>query len=1221
MENKSFFVSQDAPYYIYAYGYSQKSGGIRALYSLCHALNVSGYEAYIVGVDKPIYHLRAPLLSKGDFLRHQKSTRAPIVIYPEVVDGNPLELPHVVRWLLNNPGVVGGPDSFSETDYIVPYSEDYMPEGEDLDVLTVPVEDMSIFHNEDNPFDDAREGTCYYANKYLAKGGELTDHVNDSKSLCQNVELTRQELADILRRSELLYSYETSALISEARLCGCPVVMIPEEYSKENYTFHLSSNGLAQSTDPDAIAEAKKSLPLFKKDVEDYIENGWLTVERFAKQSQQTFLQREQQLNLQGWGQKLEEQLSVSQGAIELDINELRRQKNEHWLKGNTLSEARAAHMAERMMTVWHSQPTFHCLIAVNATEFNLLSDTLESLERQLYQSWGLTILSYEPMPDVFADAPENIEWVQVDIDINEAIDTCISEAGLDWLVYLSPGDKLEPHALLTFAESINFNPNSQLIYCDEIVDEKEHDILFKPAFNHELLYSQSYLGTAIAVSRVAFEALEGFTSFAFVQNTDMAFKVIEHYGEDAIGHIPQVLWTSHPHKVDRTLKKFNEIAIRKGHLSRLELEFDDVINMGHDTFQITYPLADEPMVSIVIAVKNHPSYLSETLESLHQITKYDNYEIILVDQCSDLEDMPYLFEYVQGILGEKLKQFRFEESNYAAAINFGVSKAQGEYIVVVSPALTTVNQDWLTHLVSHNARPDIAVVGLKLVNISNEVEHAGTLLGLCDDFAGVFKGEPLTDHGYMKRLISMQEYPAVSGLCFMTSKYDFDAVAGFDENELADTKHLVEDYCLKQWARGKKVIWSPYATMCYHPEVGFTDTDPLGNDYREGADVENHVLQRWQYQYQQGFAFNANLSLTDKRLMPESSMVADVNPLIKSKLRVMVYPFDNQGVGHYRVRSPLYTLAKEGHIEIIEMPNYHHKFVKTYLPSLFELNRWQPDVIYTHQMLTDEHYDFMNMVKTYTNIRIMLGIDDLVSNLTSKSALRRGFAKDMRSRLRRSLSVCDRFVVSTQPLLDIYHDFHSDIQVVPNSLQDDLWLTVEKKMVPRDSGKPRVGWVGGCSHDGDLAYMIDVVKETADEVDWVFMGMCPDEIRDDIKEFHEGVALNLYPQKVAELDLDLAVAPLEPHPFNECKSNLRLLEYGIMGWPVICSKLAPYIENNPPVTYADVEDKAQWVDAIRKAIADPEALKAKGNALNEWVKQNYLLSNNLHKWLSVLEP
>ena len=46
------------------------------------------------------------------------------------------------------------------------------------------------------------------------------------------------------------------------------------------------------------------------------------------------------------------------------------------------------------------------------------------------------------------------------------------------------------------------------------------------------------------------------------------------------------------------------------------------------------------------------------------------------------------------------------------------------------------------------------------------------------------------------------------------------------------------------------------------------------------------------------------------------------------------------------------------------------------------------------------------------------------------------------------------------------------------------------------------------------------------------------------------GVPIERYPRALAALDLDLALAPVEQNLFNECKSNLRLLEYGACGFP-----------------------------------------------------------------------
>lgn len=69
-------------------------------------------------------------------------------------------------------------------------------------------------------------------------------------------------------------------------------------------------------------------------------------------------------------------------------------------------------------------------------------------------------------------------------------------------------------------------------------------------------------------------------------------------------------------------------------------------------------------------------------------------------------------------------------------------------------------------------------------------------------------------------------------------------------------------------------------------------------------------------------------------------------------------------------------------------------------------------------------------------------------------------------------------------------------------------------------------------------------------------MGMKPEGVA---CEFHLPVPFEHYPQKLSELDLDLALVPLEQNLFNECKSNLRLLELGSCGFPIICTDIEPY--------------------------------------------------------------
>ena len=80
-----------------------------------------------------------------------------------------------------------------------------------------------------------------------------------------------------------------------------------------------------------------------------------------------------------------------------------------------------------------------------------------------------------------------------------------------------------------------------------------------------------------------------------------------------------------------------------------------------------------------------------------------------------------------------------------------------------------------------------------------------------------------------------------------------------------------------------------------------------------------------------------------------------------------------------------------------------------------------------------------------------------------------------------------------------------------------------------------RVGWAGAQQHAGDLRFVHEIVKSTHREIDWVFFGMLPNEIRPYIAEFHDYVHdFSAYPTELASLDLDLAIAPLEIQPrFN----------------------------------------------------------------------------------------
>ncbi|QKS82333.1 hypothetical protein [Pseudomonas bijieensis] len=112
--------------------------------------------------------------------------------------------------------------------------------------------------------------------------------------------------------------------------------------------------------------------------------------------------------------------------------------------------------------------------------------------------------------------------------------------------------------------------------------------------------------------------------------------------------------------------------------------------------------------------------------------------------------------------------------------------------------------------------------------------------------------------------------------------------------------------------------------------------------------------------------------------------------------------------------------------------------------------------------------------------------------------------------------------------------------------------------------------------------------------------------LRSFIREYHDAVAIDEYPAKLASLDLDLALAPLEDNLFNRCKGNIRLLEFGACGVPVICSDIEAYRGDLPAKR---VENRFEaWVGAIRAHIQDLDAAAALGDVLQARVRQDWML-------------
>jgi hypothetical protein len=359
--------------------------------------------------------------------------------------------------------------------------------------------------------------------------------------------------------------------------------------------------------------------------------------------------------------------------------------------------------------------------------------------------------------------------------------------------------------------------------------------------------------------------------------------------------------------------------------------------------------------------------------------------------------------------------------------------------------------------------------------------------------------------------------------------------------------------------------------------------------------------------------AYNPNLTLTGERFSVDDSFAPPWTSHRHTMSRVIGFGAGSIGSWKFRVEQPMNSMHREQVANSLVLP------FNTGLapwPSMAELERLQVDTLLMHNTMHDVYMDTMESYKRVNGAFIVFGQDDLMFALPPKNPFSKTGYKDAKKRLRRCLGIADRVVVTTEPLAEELRSMADDVQVMPNYLDEAIWgdLTSERGI----SEKPRVGWAGAQQHLGDLELLEEVVRETSHEVDWVFFGMCPEFLHPYVKEIHNPVSFAEYPEKLATLNLDLAVAPLEYNRFNNSKSNLRILEYGALGWPVIASDIAPYQDG--PVCRVPNQARA-WIKAIRARIHDLDATRAEGDALLAWVRENWWLQQHLNDWLAVLDP
>ncbi len=842
------------------------------------------------------------------------------------------------------------------------------------------------------------------------------------------------------------------------------------------------------------------------------------------------------------------------------------------------------------------------------------------SLLAQGDSHWRLTVLAAGPATvEVVADP--RIEWCIVGEPSLHAFSAGLPRNPKNWVGLFDAGDRLHPEAVGLCRRFLVEHPRATLLYSDEDTLEASGQRVnpnYKPDFNLELLRSIPYLGGLMLVRRDILRDLGWDDRYPGAEDYDLALRVWESAGGDTLVHLPDVLY--HRDAQSRRSEVSIEAMVAAAraalgvHLGRTATGATVQDGPFPASFRVRYPLPRTPSVSILIPTRNEVEQLQRCLETLLGATDYPDLEVIVLDNDSR---EPEARQYLDGLIAAereldgKLRVLPCPGSfNFGAMINRGAVAARGDYLLLLHNDTAALHPDWLREMMARALQPGIGAVGARLLFADGRVQHAGVVLGIGDakptDYP--FRGLAADAPGYFGRARLAQDYTAVTAACLLVSQADYAAVGGMDEANLAVAYNDV-DLCLKLRRRGRRVVYTPYATLLHEgsesrrSQVEAVSAARCQARFREESAV---MRSRWLPRIAADPAYNPNLSLRGRGFAPEAALPAPRYLARVAAPRILCHPADRQGCGEYRVLAPARALATAGLAEAqtsFELPL-----------NAVEIERVRPQAVLLQRQFKAHQIETIRCYRRTGRVFLAYELDDLISNLPLTSTHRSAIPGDIMRRLRDAVGLCDRLVVATEPLAEAYGHLAPEVIVRPNYLPRAIWGAFDPP-APIAARRPRVGWAGGIGHAGDLALIAGVVEALAAEVDWVFFGMCPESLRRYVKELHPAVPLGAYPRALQALALDLALAPLAAVPFNAAKSNLRLLEYGACGYPVIASDVVAY-RGALPVTRVGPRPR-DWIRAIRECLAEPVALAAQGRELQRVVREHWVLEDHLEEVLN----
>ncbi|MDM8527921.1 glycosyltransferase [Anaerolineales bacterium HSG24] len=512
-------------------------------------------------------------------------------------------------------------------------------------------------------------------------------------------------------------------------------------------------------------------------------------------------------------------------------------------------------------------RPLISIITPVYNPSLPVLEQTIDSVLAQSYDNWQLCLANGSPERTdlrIFLDQLASrtpkimVSHLSENLGISGNSNEALKLAQGDFIAFLDHDDLFTPNMLYELVTLLNHIPDLNLIYFDE--DKLSENGLirgepfFKPDWSPHMLLCTNYLTHPVCRHQFLLEVGLFDPQLDGAQDWDFALRCT--FKTDKIYHIPKILY--HWRKVkDSTASGLTvkpwvyEAQIRslKNHLERLGVENVQVTIPRLGIIRLHLPNSGAK-VSIIIPTKNKTHILNACISSILDITSYSNYEIIIVDNGSN---EPATRQYYKTLaIHDNIKIVEYPAPfNYSALNNVGVSHASGDILLFLNNDTEILEADWLDELVSWVERPEIGIVGAKLLRPDETIQHAGVIMGIghCDH---IFNNQVEYQASVYGLAEWYRNFAAVTGACLMMQRDLFDEVGGFDETYKVSWSDV--ELCLRVKTAGYDILYTPFARLLHHEGASRGKFAPTSDLIRATVQFFPFVVQDDPY-------FNPNLS------------------------------------------------------------------------------------------------------------------------------------------------------------------------------------------------------------------------------------------------------------------------------------------------------------------------------------------------------------------------